>query len=184
MLRLDLQFYAFFMVILVGAVLGLMFDLLRVIRGYYRPNPWIGAAGDLLYWLVATAAISGGLFFGNWGQLRFYVLVGILLGVGLYYLLASPFIVGLARFVLRVLEWLADLLVTLFLRLVWGPLVWLAGLVWATAQLLWRWSSALASVLVRLLGWLLAPLNGPYRYVKLHYLLAKRRLKRWLRRWL
>jgi spore cortex biosynthesis protein YabQ len=188
LLKLDLQFYAFFMVIVVGAVLGLMFDMLRVMRGHYRPNAVVGAAADLLFWVVATMAITGGLFFGNWGELRFYVLVGTLLGVGLYYLLASSLVMAFAHMVIRVFEWLVDLLVTIIMRMVWAPLLWLGALLWSVGKILWRWVVALFSgisfALVRILGWIFRPFRGPYRYGKLHYLLTKRRLLRWLRRWL
>jgi spore cortex biosynthesis protein YabQ len=186
--RLDLQFYAFFMILLCGAVLGLLFDLLRVARGHYQPNRLIAALADLLFWSVATVALSGALFYGNWGELRFYVLVGLLLGLGLYYWLASPLVMDMARLVLRVLEWLANLVATLVLKLVWAPLVWIAGLLWSGLLTLWRWLQALGvglwRLLIRLGGWLLTPLIGPYRFMKLHYLLTKRRWKRRLRHWL
>ncbi|HLN60874.1 MAG TPA: spore cortex biosynthesis protein YabQ [Symbiobacteriaceae bacterium] len=188
MQRLDLQFYAFFMIVLCGASLGLLFDLLRVARGQYQPNRWVGAMADLLFWGVATVALSGALFYGNWGDLRFYVLVGLLVGIGLYYWLASPLTMALTRLVLWVLEWLTNLVASLVLKLVWAPLVWIAGMVWGGLVTLWRWLGALGRWVWRLLdrlgGWLLTPLIGPYRFMRLHYLLAKRRLKRRLRHWL
>jgi spore cortex biosynthesis protein YabQ len=186
--RLDLQFYAFFMITLCGAFLGLTFDLLRVARGHYQPNRLVAAAADLLYWSVATLALSSALFYGNWGELRLYVLIALLVGVGLYYWLASPVLMALIRAVIAVLEWLANLVATLILRLVWAPIVFVAGLVWAFVQMIWRWVRGLGLWLWRLLerlgDWLLAPFIGPYRFLKLHYLLTKRRVKRKLRHWL
>lgn len=188
MQRLDLQFYSFFTMVLSGVVLGLLFDLLRVIRSFYQPGRWIGAGADLLFWIAGTGALAGGLFAGNWGEIRFYVVVGIILGLGLYYGLASALVMQVFWLVLRVLEWLYDLIVTLLLRLVWAPLVALAGLLLATGRLLWRWLEAFAGgvwgAVLRLFGWALRPFMGPYRCVKLHYLLTKRRVKRWLRAWL
>lgn len=188
MQRVDLQFYAFFMTTLCGIALGLLFDLLRVMRGYYQPNRWVGAVGDLLFWCAAALALAGGLFIGNWGEFRFYVLVGLLIGIGLYYWLASPMIIALLRALLRLITWILDLVWGLVLRLVWGPLVFLATLLLGGVRILWRWTLALLSGIWRaldgLLGWLLRPLRGPYRWAKLHYLLTKRRVKRALRRML
>lgn len=188
MQRLDLQFYSFFMIILCGAVLGLLFDLLRVTRRYYQPNWLAGAAEDLLFWAVATAALSGGLFYGNWGELRFYVVVGLLLGLGLYFWLASAVVQELMLLVLGILGWMVQITAILFLKLVWAPFLALVGLLWAAANVLWRWLLALSTGVwhgvEQLLGWLVQPLIGPYRFSKLHYLLAKRRLKRRLRHWL
>lgn len=188
MQRLELQFYAFFMIVLSGMALGFLFDLLRALRGYYRPNRWIGAAGDLLFWGAATLILAGGLFFGNWGEFRFYVLVGMLLGLGLYYWLASPIILVLTRSVLRLITWLLDAVWMLLLRLVWAPLLALASLLLGAGRILWGWMSALLDGVWRaaegLGGWLMRPLIRPFRCAKLRYLLAKRRLKRTIRRWL
>lgn len=186
--RLDLQFYGFFMIVLCGAVLGTLFDLLRVARGHYRPNAWLAAAADLLFWAVATVALSGGLFYGNWGDRRFYVIVALLLGLGLYYWLASPVVMGIYRALIAVIEWFFDLIATLLMRLIVAPVLWIAGLAWAGIKTLAGWAEALGQgiwrLMVRLGLWLLEPLVGPYRFMKLHYLLAKRRLKRRLRHWL
>lgn len=186
--RLDLQFYSFFAVVLCGAVLGLLFDLLRAVRYHYRPNRWLGALSDLLFWAVATAALSGALFYGNWGEIRFYVLVGILLGLGLYYWLASPVILHVAGLIIALLEWFVNFCITLVLRLVWAPLMALVGALWGAVLILLRWTRALVTGLWQgagqLLGWIWRPLIGPYRCFRLHYLLTKRRVKRRLRHWL
>lgn len=188
MQRLDLQFYAFFMIVLSGIALGILFDLLRALRGYYRPNRWVGAAGDLLFWGAATLLMATGLFFSNWGEFRFYVLVGALLGLGLYYWLASPVILAIVRGVLHVITWLLDFVWMLVLKLVWAPLVALAALLMGVGRILWGWLRALLegvwSALEALGSWLMRPLVRPYRGVKLRYLLLKRRVKRTLRRWL
>lgn len=186
--RLDLQFYAFFMVVLSGMALGLLFDLLRALRAYFRPNPWVGAVGDLLYWGAATVALGAGLFYGNWGEFRIYVLVGLLIGLGLYLWLASPMILAMARALLLAIAWVLDLLWMLVQRLVWAPLLALAGLLLGIGRILWRWTRwllrGLWGALLVVVGILGRPLVGPYRYLKLRYLLTKRWVKRRLRRWL
>lgn len=188
MQRLELQFYAFFMIVLSGVALGLLYDLLGALRGYYRPNRWVGAVGDLCFWGAATLVMAGGLFFGNWGEFRFYVLVGVLIGLGLYFRLASPVVRALIRSVLRLITWLLDLVWWLVLKLVWAPLVALVTLLVGVGRILWGWTRALLrgmwGALETLGNWLTRPLIGPYRYAKLHYLLTKRRAKRRLRRWL
>ncbi len=186
MLRLDLQFYAFFVTVLCGAVLGLLFDVLRSMRRHYRPNIVTGSAADLLFWLVATGALAAGMFFANWAELRLYVAVGLGLGVGLYLWLASPIVRYVLSLLIRFAEWIAATLVMLFMRLIWGPLKALALLLWSALQILAGWVMAVCVFIWRLLGraaWLLLrPLRGPYRCVKLQYLLLKRRLRRRFRR--
>jgi len=167
---MELQFYAFFMTILSGVGLGLLFDLLRAVRAFLRPGRFLAALGDLCFWGAATAMLGAGLFLGNWGEYRFYVLVGILTGLGLHFWLASPTVLWLAGGLLRLVDWVLELVWSLVLRLLWAPLVAVGRLLFGIAR--------------RVGGWLWRPLVRPYRCVKLHYLLTKRRVKRALRRWL
>lgn len=186
MLRLDLQFYAFFVTVLCGAVLGLLYDVLRVVRTHYRPNMVAGSATDLLFWAVATGALSGGLFFANWAELRFYVAVGIGLGVVLYLWLASPVIRFTIRLIIHALEWIVSTAVMLFMKLVWAPARAIALFLWSALQIIAGWLLAVGTFLWRLwvrLAWILwRPLIGPYRCFRLQYLLLKRRLRRRFRR--
>jgi spore cortex biosynthesis protein YabQ len=173
---------------LCGALLGMLFDLLRVARGHYRPNVVVGAVADLMFWGVATLALASTLFAGNWGDRRFYVVIALLSGLLLYYWLAGPFVRDVAQLVIDTVEWLVNLLVSLVLRLVWAPIVFLAGLVWGGVLTLGRWALAIGKALWRLLDrlglWIMTPFIGPYRFMRLHYLLTKRRVKRRLRHWL
>lgn len=182
MQRLGLQFYAFFTVVLCGVALAFLFDLLRVARGYFRPNRWLAALADLLFWLAATAAVAGGLLAANWVELRFYVVVGILIGIGLYHWLASDIVVLLTRLLLRTVEWTVSLVIGLFHRLVWTPIVFVARLLWAAVCGAWEAALALTigilHLLYRLASWMFRPLRGIRRCIRLSYLLMKRRWRR------
>ncbi|HLO02392.1 MAG TPA: spore cortex biosynthesis protein YabQ [Symbiobacteriaceae bacterium] len=182
MLQVQLQFYSLFMVVLCGIGMGVLYELLRVGRSYYQPGLVVGAVADLLFWVVGGLFLGAGLFAGNWGATRFYVLVSLLLGLGVYFLLASPVVSRMLWALLRFLDWLWDLLLMLVDRLVWRPLRWMVGLLLALGMQLWSFLNGMGMGLLHLLEWLFRPLvRGPYRYLRLHYLLTKRRWKRWLR---
>lgn len=98
---MDGQVETFFLTVVTGALLGLVFDFYRILRGLLRP-PWpVTAAADLVYWLLATVMVFVALLFGNWGELRLYVFVGLAAGVLGYYRLFSRqairLLVGLLR---------------------------------------------------------------------------------------
>ncbi|NLM24886.1 MAG: spore cortex biosynthesis protein YabQ [Firmicutes bacterium] len=90
---LSVQLYAFAITIIAGATTGLLFDLYRLSRGYLRPGLVATAVMDLFFWLVVAPVLTVYLLLANWGQLRFYVLVGILLGLALYYLVFSRLVI-------------------------------------------------------------------------------------------
>lgn len=131
-MRLDLQFYAFFVMILSGAVLGLLYDLLRSTRRFTRPGWMAAAAADLVFWVVATGTLTVSLFYGNWADLRLYVLLGLGLGVVLYLWLGSP---------------IARLLILLIFNLI-GMCI--KGILYVIERLIWLPLSLLVGVLVRI----------------------------------
>lgn len=182
MLQVQLQFYSLFMAVLCGIGMGVLYELLRVGRAYYQPGLVTGAVADLLFWVVGGLFLGAGLFAGNWGATRVYVLVSLLAGLGLYFLLASPVVSRLLWGLLSFLGWLWDLLVSIADLLVWRPIRWMGGLLVALFMRLVALLGGVGRGSLRLLEWLFRPLvRGPYRFLRLHYLLTKRRWKRWLR---
>lgn len=182
MLQVQLQFYSLFTVVLCGIGVGVLYELLRVGRAYYQPGLVAGAVADLLFWVVAGLFLGAGLFVGTWGATRTYVLVSLLAGLGLYFMLASPVVSRVLWSLLRFLDWLWDLLLLLVDRLVWRPIRWSVSLLLALGLQLWAMLLGMGKGALHLLEWLFRPLvRGPYRFLRLHYLLTKRRWKRWLR---
>lgn len=84
MQSLTSQFYAFLVTVLAGVTIGVIFDFYRVIRGLARPRKVFTYLGDLAFWVISTMVIFFLLLVGNWGEIRFYVFIGILAGIGLY----------------------------------------------------------------------------------------------------
>lgn len=77
------------MTIAAGMAAGLVFDLYRLARRGLRPRGSGAWVLDLLFWLVVTPVVFALLLVGNWGELRFYVLVGLVAGAVLYFGLMS-----------------------------------------------------------------------------------------------
>lgn len=40
-----------------GALLGVLFDVYRIMRGIWKPRWFLTSLGDLVYWLLATAIV-------------------------------------------------------------------------------------------------------------------------------
>lgn len=79
--------------VLVGAALFLLYDILRIFRRIVpHGNLWIGLE-DFTYWLVCTGAVFVMLYQENDGMVRGFALGGVLLGMLLYYVLLSRYVV-------------------------------------------------------------------------------------------
>ncbi len=83
------QARAFLITIGIGAAVGFCFDYYRVIRRAYRLKKLGTYVGDAVFWLAATVIVFISLLWGNWGEMRLYVLIGLGLGALLYFNLFS-----------------------------------------------------------------------------------------------
>ncbi|CVK18796.1 spore cortex biosynthesis protein YabQ [Sporomusa sphaeroides] len=91
-MELSTQIRTFLLIVTTGIVLGILFDTYRVLRRRFRP-PWlVTSLTDLLYCLLASAIAFTALLAGNWGELRFYVYIALLVGIIAYYRLVSQYV--------------------------------------------------------------------------------------------
>lgn len=85
--------------VLVGMGLFFLYDILRIIRRLVpHGNLWIGAE-DFVYWMVCTGAVFVMLYQENDGMVRGFALGGLLVGMGIYYLLLSRLVIRMNVFV-------------------------------------------------------------------------------------
>lgn len=119
-MELTGQIMTFVITIITGILLGGLFDCYRVLRGTFKPKALITWFTDLLYWLVATAVVFIALVFSNWGELRLYVFIGILSGLGLYYnwlsLYAIRLFSNMIRLIITGLSFIKKVFIGAFLR--------------------------------------------------------------------
>lgn len=87
------QFHSLAAIVLLGVAVGLWFDFYRVLYNFLKVRRRVVWILDLAFWLVSSAVVVVGLFYSNYGELRFYVFGGLAAGAGLYYSLLSRYCV-------------------------------------------------------------------------------------------
>ncbi len=87
------QFYAFFITVTGGFMVGALLDLYRIIRGLTRPNKFFTNLGDLIFPIISGGILYIFLLLRNYGEVRAYVFLGISLGFYIYRWLLSPFVI-------------------------------------------------------------------------------------------
>lgn len=89
--------------VLLGGGLGVVYDLMRVVRRRV-PLGWLGSVLDLLFWTAATATLFV-FSHGAWGgEIRLYGAAFFMLGGWAYFWGLSPLVLGVALAAVRVLE--------------------------------------------------------------------------------
>lgn len=67
-----------------GAAVGLVYDLLRILR-VRLPVPFVGGVLDLLFWVMVTVALFVYTTVAGRGEVRIYLLAGVAIGGALYF---------------------------------------------------------------------------------------------------
>lgn len=81
--------------LLLGFLIGLAYDLLRIPRAYIR-IPLLGETLDLLFWLAATAALFFYAVYAGNGEVRIYMALALMGGATVYFLALSHWVRALS----------------------------------------------------------------------------------------
>ncbi|SHJ80106.1 spore cortex biosynthesis protein YabQ [Hathewaya proteolytica DSM 3090] len=91
-LNLKFQLTLFVFSLLSGIMIGIFFDIYRMIRGINSPNNIITFIEDLLFWLLMSTIVFIFLLYTNYAYVSIYVYVLIFFGMYLYLMLFSRYI--------------------------------------------------------------------------------------------
>ena len=87
------QLFCLFIFIITGALIGVLFDIFRILRKSFHTSDWITYIQDILFWILAGSLMLFSIFTFNNGEIRSYVFIGILIGIIVYILAISRFFV-------------------------------------------------------------------------------------------
>lgn len=150
-MTLQIQFFTMGMMIASGMAMGVVFDTYRVLTGQLRAPRWLLPLFDLLYWTGVTLFVFRMLYMSNYGRLRFFVFVGLALGVVLYFFLlsraVSASVMGIYRAVVAIIRFIRKLIVILIIR----PLIVVYKIILALLGFLLTVTIFLLRVVVQLL---------------------------------
>jgi len=90
------QAATFLLTVGLGFAFGIFYDIFRCLRRIFKLKVLFGAVLDMFFWLAVTAALFFFLLYINFGQLRMFVFLGLLIGFVLHLCTLSPFVLRLA----------------------------------------------------------------------------------------
>lgn len=99
------QFNIFIWALVLGFTLGILYDLLSIVRRVIPHSKIIIGIEDLFFWLVASIIIFGYVFGSNNGTIRGFIIIGLGIGVILYVNLFSNMVVDkMSKSILSVIK--------------------------------------------------------------------------------
>ncbi|SFX39838.1 spore cortex biosynthesis protein YabQ [Thermoactinomyces sp. DSM 45891] len=186
-MTLHTQYLTMLLMLGSGFCLGVILDTYRVLKGRFHIRGWAVSLIDLLYWFVCSGLVFSVLFWSNWGELRFYIFLAIILGVFLYYQWLSKFTTRLIEICIRVIEWIIQFHIKAVQVIVIRPILFTIGLIRKLLlfilQLFWK----MLQFSLRPLLWLCSPITNRIEprvrpYMNRGVLLGKKWIEKWRQR--
>ena len=87
------QAYLFIIYFICGIIIGIFFDLFRILRKSFKTSDLITYVEDIIFGILTGIFLIFMLFIFNNGQLRFFIFLGIILGLTIYLLTISKYFI-------------------------------------------------------------------------------------------
>lgn len=87
-----------------GIVIGILFDIFRIIRKSFKTADFITYIEDVLFWLLTGLILLFTIFTFNNGEIRTYIFVGLLLGFVTYLLTISKYVIKICVTILKFIK--------------------------------------------------------------------------------
>lgn len=87
------QIYLFFIFVLNGIIIALLFDFFRILRRSFKIKDITTYFQDFLFWVLTGLILLYSICIFNNGEIRLFMLLGVIIGAILYILLVSKYVI-------------------------------------------------------------------------------------------
>ena len=95
------QAYLFLIFVMNGVIIGILFDFFRILRKSFKTPDFVTYIEDVIFWILTGLLTLYSIFVFNNGEIRFFMFLGIFIGVALYMLLCSTYIIKFSVFIIN-----------------------------------------------------------------------------------
>ncbi|WP_371320264.1 spore cortex biosynthesis protein YabQ [Chengkuizengella axinellae] len=163
-MNLSDQFITLITMIVSGMMLGVIFDIYRVVASQFHFRRWLISLLDVVYWILSTLFVFRMLYLSNSGEVRFYIFIGLTVGVIFHYVYFSSITIKIILICIKVVKNLIRIIIKLYyifiiapLKFIYRCLLILLGIIMAISIFLCKIMLQLLYPFWRILKWLLKP---------------------------
>lgn len=98
------QAYLFLIFTINGIVIGILFDIFRILRRSFKTSDLITYIQDILFWILTGIILLYSIFTFSNGEIRFYMFLGVFLGCLIYMLLFSKYFIKINVKIILILK--------------------------------------------------------------------------------
>ena len=99
-----MQLYSFIIYIISGIIIGIFFDVFRILRKSFKTSDLITYIEDIIFWICTGLFLLYIIFTFNNGEIRSYIIIGILIGILIYMLTISKYFIKLSVTIIRFIK--------------------------------------------------------------------------------
>ncbi len=89
MVTISEQAILFLTCVKMGIIMGILYDFIRIFRKTIKHPNWLVQVEDLIYWIACGCFAFVMIYWRNYGQIRSFVFLGIVIGATLYFATVS-----------------------------------------------------------------------------------------------
>ena len=98
------QLQLFFIFLINGLLIGLLFDFFRILRKAMKTADFITYIEDALFWILTGLIILYSIFTYNNGEIRLFMFFAIILGILIYLIFVSKIILSISLGIINVIK--------------------------------------------------------------------------------
>lgn len=98
------QLYSLLIFTITGIIIGVFFDIFRILRRSFKTPDIITYIEDILFWIFTGIFFIMVLFKFNNGEIRSYVLLGLLFGIMIYMLIISKYFIKINIAIIKIIK--------------------------------------------------------------------------------
>lgn len=116
------QAFLFLVFTLTGVIIGVLFDIFRILRRTIKTSNIITYIEDVLFWILTGLLILYNIWYFNNGEIRIFMFLGIIIGVLIYMSTISSILIKiftkLLQTVIKVLELPFKAIISFFKKII------------------------------------------------------------------
>ena len=98
------QTYLFIIFTIVGIIIGILFDIFRILRKSFKTKDIVTYIEDILFWILTGIIILFSMYRFSNGELRFFMIIGIIMGTLMYMITFSKYVIKISVFVINIFK--------------------------------------------------------------------------------
>lgn len=115
---IAMQLYSLLIFTISGIAIGIFFDIFRILRKSFKTPDIVTYIEDIIFWIFTGVFFLFVLFKFNNGQIRNYVIIGLVLGIIIYMVAISKYFIKINVTIINFLK----NIVTYPIKLIWNLL--------------------------------------------------------------